>query len=579
MSADVLAVVAVLVLLLTGTLETSEALAGFGNPAVVTIAAVFLVTEGLSATGIAAWMGRRLLQIAGASEARLIGVTMAASALLSLVMNNIASVSVLLPGVSSVSRHTRISSSKLMIPLSFGSLLGGMATLFTTINIIANDALRSRGLSPFTMWDYFRIGSILTVAGMIFMATVGHRLLPTKGKKTLEPARQLPGDLAQLYHVPERVFDARILAGSVLDGATLGASRLGAAFHLNIVGIIRGGRLKLAPSPAEVLRAGDRLIVEGEADQLHDTRESLGLVIEEAGAGQGVQWVDRTIGIVEVVVSPYADIVGQSLRDIHFREKYGLTVLALRREGQPATANISEVPLRFGDALLLHGPRSQARLLRSERNFIVLNAPDDMDEIIRPDKAPWAVAALLLMVIPASLGILRTSTSALLAAAMMVLSGAVKIEDGYRAIEWKAVVLIGGMLAVGTAMHKTGVADTLSHNLLSAFAPFGPIGIVAGFYIVAMLLAQVMSGAATAVFTAPIAVSAAGQAHISPYPLIMMVVLGASTAFITPVSHPANVVVMGPGGYRFTDYGRVGGLLTLLIFLLALLLVPRFWPV
>jgi di/tricarboxylate transporter len=578
MSADVVALLAVLGLLLTGALQTGEALAGFGSPAVITIAAIFLVTEGLSATGIAAWMGRRLLQVAGASEGRLIGVTMSASALLSLVMNNIASVSVLLPGVSSVSRQTRISASKLMIPLSFGSLLGGMATLFTTINIIANDSLRSRGLAPFTMWDYFRIGSILTAAGVAFMATLGHRLLPRQGMQGLAPDRQLPGDLAQRYHVPERVFEARILAGSTLDGATLGSSRLGEAFHLNIVGIIRAGRLKLAPGPTEILRAGDRLLVEGEDVQLHETRESLGLVIDEAGTGQAVQWVDRNIGIVEVVVSPYADIVGQSLRDIHFREKFGLTVLALRREGQPAAGNISEMPLRFGDALLLHGPRSQARLLRSERNFIVLNAPDDMDEIVRPDKAPWAIAGVLLMVIPASLGILRIATAALLGAMTMVLSGAVKIEDGYRAIEWKAVVLIGGMLAVGTAMQKSGAAELISHNLLHAFAPFGPTAIVAGFYLVSMLLAQAMSGTAAAVFTAPIALSAAGQAHISPYPLIMMVVLGASTAFMTPVSHPANIMVMGPGGYKFTDYGRVGGLLTLLIFAIALVLVPWFWP-
>ncbi len=577
-SPDVVALLAVLALVLTGSLQTADALAGFGNPAVITIAAIFLVTEGLGATGVAAWMGRRLLQVAGASESRLIAVTMAAAALLSLVMNNIASASVLLPGVSSVSRQTRISASKLMIPLSFGTLLGGMATLFTTINIIANDSLRSRGLEPFTMWDYFRIGSVLTAAGILFMATVGRRLLPSQGVKSLTPVRQLPGELAQLYHVPERIFEARILAGSRLDGLTLGESQLGEEYHLNIVGIIRASRLKLAPAPGDILRAGDRLLIEGEHKQLHQTRETLGLVLDEAGAGQAVQWADRNIGIVEVVVSPYADIVGQSLRDVHFREKYGLTVLALRREGEPAAGDISQMPLRFGDALLLHGPRSQARLLRSERNFIVLNAPDDIDEIVHPDKAPWAVAGMILMVVLASLGVLRLATSAMLGAMIMILSGAVKIEDGYRAIEWKAVVMVGGMLAIGTAMDKSGAAAMLSHNLLHAFAPFGPTAIAAGFYLVSMLLAQAISGTATAIFTAPIALSAAEQSHMSPYPLLMMVVLGTSTAFMTPVSHPANVLVMGPGGYRFSDYARVGGVLTVLTFLIALLLVPRMWP-
>jgi di/tricarboxylate transporter len=578
LSPDVVSLLAVLALLLTGTLQVSEALQGFGNPAVITIASICLVTAGLTNTGVAAWIGRRLLRIAGGSEGRLVAVTMTAAATLSLVMNNIAAASVLLPGLISISRQTQIRASKLLIPLSFGTLLGGMATVFTTTNILVNDALRQKGLHSFTLWEYFRIGSLLTIAGIAFMVTIGRRMLPEHPGEKMTPWKRLPADLAKLYHMPEALFEARILAGSPLADKTVAQSQLGQSFNLNIVAILRGGRIKLSPPREEVLRAGDRLLIEGEDQRLKQTQESLGLICSVGDEVQFVELFDRDVGIVEVVISPYADLVGRSLREIHFREKFGLTVLALRREGKPAQQGVPDLPLRFGDAMLVQGPRERIQLLRAEINFILLDDLEFPDEAARPDKASWAVAAIALMLVLAGFGVVRIATASLLAAVIMVISGALKVEEGYRAVEWKAVVMIGGMLSMGTALDKSGAAALISHNLLHALAPFGHVAVLAGCYFLSMLLAQAISGATSAVLLAPIALSAAGQLGVSPYPLLMTVVLGTSSAFLTPVSHPANVLVMGPGGYKFADYARVGSYLTAIIFVLIVILVPIFWP-
>lgn len=577
-SPDVVALLTVLALLLSRTLDTADALAGFSNPAVITIAAIFLVTAGLTNTGVAAWIGRYLLRIAGKSEGHLVAVTMAASAVLSLVMNNIASASVLLPGLTSIARQTRISASKLLIPLSFGTLLGGMATLFTTVNLLVNNALRQKGIAPFSLWDFFRIGSILTVAGIVFMATLGRKLLPNYHPKDISPGGRSPEDLAKLYRLPEQVVEARILVGSPLDGHTLEESQLGQAYNLNLLGILRGTRIKLVPSPTEVLRAGDRLMIEGDVEFLHQTREGLGLVIQPAGAAALVDLADRDIGVAEIVISPHADIVDRSLRDIHFREKFGLAVLSLLRDGKPVERGVQDLPLRFGDALLVQGSRPRLKLLRAERNFIVVEEPGYASEIARPDKAPWALTGMFLMIVLAGFGILHIAAASLAGALVMVLSGALKVEEGYQAVEWKAVVMIGGMLSMGTALDKSGAAALISHNLLYAIAPLGHFAVLAGFFLISMLLAQVLSGVTTAVFITPIALSAANQLHVSAYPLVMTVILAASCAFLTPVSHPANVLVMGPGGYKFGDYARVGGYLTLIIFLLVMLLTPYFWP-
>jgi di/tricarboxylate transporter len=575
---DVVAMLAVLALLVTGTLHTADAFAGFGNPVPVTIAAIFLVTAGLTNTGVAAWLGKRIVQIAGTTEPRLIAVTMGAAATLSLVMNNIACASLLMPSLTSLARQTRTNPSKLLIPLSFGTLLGGMATLFTTTNILVNDALRAKGITPFTLWDFFKVGGLITLAGIALMVTVGRRLLPDRPVADATPAPRLPEDLIKLYRLPEQVIEARILTGSLLDARTIAQCELREKYGVNITGILRSRKIKLSPGPDEALKAGDRLFVEGETQKLREAREKLGLACQTEGSLSDLESADRNIGMTEIVVSPHSHLVGQTLHEILFSEKFGLTVLALRREGAALRTGVTDIPLHYGDALLVRGPRGRLKVLRSERDFVVLDDPPGLDEITRPEKAPWAVLSMSLMLILTGLGLLPIAAAAMLSAAVMVISGALQMEEGYKAVEWKAVVMVGGMLAVGTALDKSGAADLLSHQILHALAPLGAFAVLAGFYLVTLFLAQVISGPAITALIAPIALSAASQLGVSPYPLLMGVNLAASSAFITPVSHPANVLVMGPGGYKFRDYVRVGSVLALMVGILALTLVPIFWP-
>ena len=481
---DVVALLMLLALLLTRRLSTADALAGFGNPAVVTIAAIFIITAGLANTGIASWLGRRIMRIAGASERRLMSISMASAAALSLVMNNIAAVAVLMPVLVIIARQTRISTSRLLMPLSFGSMLGGMATIFTTVNILINHSLLRKGFVPFSMWDFFSIGSILTAAGIIFMATLGRKLLPDYPIDSLFPARRLPADLAKIYQVSENIFEARILEASPLDGKSIAQSQLGSDYGLNIIGFIRRGQIKLSPDKNEIIRAGDVLVIEGNADSLRLSQEALGLDCRMAADSPVVELADRDVGIIEIVVSPYAAIAGESLRKIHFREKYGLTVLALRREGKPIRQGIPDLPLRFGDALLVQGSRQRLKLLRDEHDFIFLEEPDVAEEIGRPEKAPWVLLGVALMLVLAGFGFQPISVASLLAAAVIIVTGSLTAEEGYRAVEWRAVTLVAAMLSMGTAMDQTGAAATISRSLLEAMGSLGPLAVLAGFFLI-----------------------------------------------------------------------------------------------
>jgi di/tricarboxylate transporter len=577
-SPDIVALLAVAALMLTGILNVTDALAGFSNPAVITIAAIFVITAGLTNTGVASWFGGYLLKVAGKSEARLVAVTMGASAVFSLVMNNIASASVLLPGLVNVSRKTKICPSKLMIPLSFGTLLGGMATLFTTVNLLANSALREKGLIPFSLWDYFRIGGILLVASTAFMVFVGRKILPNNPAKEKIRMSHFAGDLTQLYGLPALVFEASVSDGSPIHGKMISETRLRHDFNLNVIGILRGRKLKLAPEPDEIVYSGDRLVIEGEQESFREARDKVGLTIQPDRATDDQRLTDKYVGLVEVLISPHAAILGRSLREIRFREKFGIAVLALLREGVPVVRGVPDLRLRFGDTLLVQGSRRRIKRLSEEHDFIVLKSAEYFGEIGNPDKAPWALAGMVLMLLTAGFGVLPIAAAALTGALVITLSGALKADEVYQAIEWKAVIMVGGLLALGVAMEKSGAVDLLSKWMLILFPSMSHTLVLASFFLVSMSLAQILSGVTTAVLIIPLALSAASHLHISAYPLMMTVVLGSSSGFFSPVSHPVNVLVMGPGGYRFSDFAKVGTFVAVIVFALVMFFVPRFWP-
>jgi len=752
---DLVALVVLVSLTLTGLVTPAEALSGFSNPAVVTVWAVLILGSALSRTGVASVIGNRMLKMVGNHDIKMVTILMVVTGLLSGIMNNIGVASIFLPVVISIARRTKRAPSKLLMPLAYATLLGGLVTLIgTPPNILISESLRHAGLQPFRMFDFTPVGLIVMLAGIAFMVLVGRHLLPSRDI-TREVTKDRDTDYSKLYNLQERIFVIRVPASSKLAGKPIIASRLGPALGLNVIAILRNGNFRPATDPNTVIQSGDRLLVEGKNEQLagmlgkqhlqlEDEKFALqNLVTTEIGLVelnvtpdsplcgqtlQGVAFRDRfnlivlavrrgsqvwrtnpenihfqagdillaqgrhaeidslgkthswfttqpvtegvyhleerlmmvrlrpdsslvgkslvgsrfgeafglgilgiirdgsvhlmpkpdeilaagdilmvkgkqenlltleglqnleieadsppmdeleseDAGLVEIVLSPHTTLIGKTLRELNFRAKYGLNVLAIWREGRAYRTSLRDMPLRFGDALLLYGPREKARLLGSEPDFIVL--AEGAQEVPRLNKAAVAISIMALVLIPVILGWIHIAIAAIAGVVLMVLSGCLSMEEAYRSIQLNAVFLIAGMLPLGIALEKTGAAQLLAEGMLSLVGSYGPVAVMAGMFILVSLASQVMPNAAVAVLLAPIALRTAANLGISPYPLMMTVALSASAAFLSPIGHPANLMIMGPGGYKFTDYLKVGLPLTLVVMIVALLVTPLFWP-
>lgn len=575
---DIVALLVLLALILTGLITPAEAFEGFSSPAVITVWAIFIVSGGLFHTGVANLLSDRLLKIAGVRAPRLVGVLMTAVGLISAVMNNVGATAVLMPAVVSMSHKARVNASKLLIPLAFGSLLGGMITLIgTPPNILVSDSLRMAGLEPFSLLDFAPMGLVALAVGVLYMALVGWRLLPDRTPAEQYATAADPDiDVVDLYRLGERLFRARIPAGSPLIGQTLADSGLRQGFELSVIGLERGGQVLLTLSKDTILRRGDVLLIEGMVDHLMWAEATGHLDVQPEIGVQDRELQSEAVGIVEVLLSPRSRLAGKTLADIHFREKYHLTVLAILRDGRPRRTGLAELPLRFGDTLLVQGPRQNIRILQREPDFVVLGDIDGPP--VRTSKAPLAAGILVVMLVPVIAGWLPIAAAALLAGVLMVLSGCLTMDEAYQAIEWKAVFLVAGTLPLGIAMEKTGTAQFLAGVMVDIVGGLGPTALLAGFYILTNLLTQFMSNAASTVLIAPIAIGAAQQVGGNPHTLLMAVAVAASAGFLTPVAHQSNVLVMGPGGYRFGDYLKVGLPIDLLVFVVALVILPLVWP-
>ncbi len=578
--ADVVALLVVLALGVGGVLTPREAFSGFASSAVVTIVAIFVVTEGLRVTGLSERAGELLERVAGTGERRLVIVIMAAGAGLSMLMNNIAAAAILLPAVSGLARRNHISLGQLLMPLAFSTLLGGMATLFTTANIIVSGVLRGQDLAGYGVLDFLPVGIPIIIAGIAYMVLWGRRLLPEPSPLTAaerETAEQQA--LIDVYRLGERLFRARVPAGSPLVGQSLAQSDLRRTAAVNVVGLDRQDRLTAAPAPGEILIAGDILFLEGKIDEFKERPVAGWLELLPAAEWQNTHLESESVVIVEVVLAPRSTLLGQTLRAARFRDKYGMNVVGIWRGGRPIRSNLGELPLEFGDALLLQGEHGRIKLLRTEPDLIVLNGRD-AERLSAARPAQRRLALLILLGALVLAGLIPSSVGEIMlgAALLMVLVGILTMDQAYGAMEWRSVFLVAGMLPLGLAMTKSGAASLLADKLIAILGPAGPLATLGGLVLLTTLLAQVMNGAAVATVVAPIAIGAAQHTGLDPRALAMGVTLAASLAFLTPLGHPVNVLVMGPGGYQFRDYLRVGLPLTVLLIALILLLLPVFWP-
>jgi di/tricarboxylate transporter len=581
--ADLVALLVLLALAAGGVVKPEEALSGFSRSAVITILGLFVITAALDRTGVTRAMADHLLRIGGGSEARMVFLFMTGAAILSLFMNNIAAGAVLLPAAVNVSRRTQIPASKLLMPLSVGSLLGGMATFFTTANILVSTTLRDQGLKPLGVLDFTPTGGIVAVAGIIYMIVIGRRLLPVRTPVEQFAAPNRPSkDLETVYALQERLWEAEVLPNSPLAGKTLGESGIGERLGLTVIGIWHNDDANLIPTPDDVIEEGDILLIAGREDRVSQL-VAQGLKIGRGTNGRsGISGFTsiggvngRGVALIEAVIAPHSQVEGRTLKDLNFRKKYGLTAIALWREGRSYRTDVGNFPLRFGDALLMVGPPDRAKVLRAEPDFLVLGGDIDIEPPRR--RAVTAIAITIFVLAIAALNLVPVAESMLLGTVLMVLTRCLTMDEAYRSVEWRAIFLIAGMLPISIAMNNTGLATDLGNALVKALGPHGPLAVIGGLYALTVLLTQVMSGQVTALVLAPIAISAALQMGTSPQAAGLAVAIGCSTSFLTPIAHPVNVLVMGPGGYTFGDFFKVGWGLTVVCFVAVLIVLPLFW--
>jgi di/tricarboxylate transporter len=494
-------------------------------------------------------------------------IIMLTCGLMSAFMNNIGATAVLLPAVVGISRKAKVPLSRLLIPLSFSSLMGGNMTIIgTPPNIIASSILEERGLPTFGFFDFTPTGIIIFAAGIIYMVLMGRHLLPKRD--TAEDW--------QATRMRDYVTEVRVSPGSSLAGLTLGESRLGADFDLNVRAIIRNGRVHASLFRYTRIHEGDLLVVEGAVDNLIEARETLGLEIESEKKLELQNISPNDVVIIEATLAPRSGMVGRSLREVRFRDHFGFTALAIWRQGGVITQRLRDVRLKFGDALLLQGPKDRVADLQKEDDFLVL-------EPVKPEqrrrrKAPFAVGAMALVIGMVMFTEMHISVAMVIGAVLMVLSRCLTMDEAYQSIEWRSVFLIAGMLPLGTAMEITGTARFLAEGIINLVGGLGPLAVLIGIYILASLVTEPMSNAAATVLIVPIAIDTALSIGANPQTFVLATVIGASTSFLTPVGHQANVLVYGPGGYRFTDYTRVGGLLNIVLLIVAAIALPLIWP-
>ena len=569
---DLTALLTLTVLGLTGLVTPQQAFSGFGSSAVMTILAISIVSEGLHQSGITKFLSRQMFHLGQRNEPRLIFVTVLAAALLSLFMNNIAAAGVLMPAVIVLSRQTRIPPSKLLMPMAFGTILGGMATLLTTSNIIVSDALRTAGYQPFGLLDFLPIGVFVVAGGALYLTGLGRRILPVRFPAgQLARAERLHAELAALYGLRKNLSELQVLEGSCLSGINIKEGDWSRRFGVNILGISRGGHINFGPHGDEMIRVGDILLVQGEV--IPSEVEICGLkILPKLKAPKEV--ADENIILGEVVLSPRATMAGKTLKEIHFRDKYRLNVVAIWREGKPLREGLADLPLRFGDALLVQGSPMQMRLLRDDRDFILLE--EDPDAVLQPRKAGRAVAILIMVLGIAAVGWLPVAEVSLVGAILMILAGCLTMDDAYRSVEWKAIFLIAGMWPLGIAIRSTGLADSIS-QWMGGLSVYGSNALTIALILGGLSLTQLLGSQVASIVLTPIGLTMAVVVGVDPRAIGMAIALSCSLAFLTPLGHPVNMLVMGSGGYSFRDYIKVGGPLTLIILLIIMVGLKVFW--
>ena len=565
---EVVSLLLVMALVLTNTLTAGEAFAGFGNDIVITIAGLFILTGGLARTGVIDLVGRRLHRTAGDSEFRMVALIMLAAAFCAAVMKNTTTTAMFLPVVLGIAARRNMSPSKLLMPLAFGAILGGTCTLIgTSTNLAVSGALPRYGIQPFTMFELTRVGVVIVGVGLLYMLFVGRRLLPN---------RKSNESLTEQYHVRQYMTEVIVLDDSPLIGKSLAEARIGDELDLTVLGILRGeAQDRIAPNPAEQIRADDLLLVQGRVEDILKVKGEAGIEIKPDFKLNDSFLETKDTELFEAMIPRGSDFMSRTLKRLDLRNRYGVVVLAIDRHGVDLLSKISRVRLRFGDVLLIQGNREQVERLAADGQVLLLE--EISEKRARPEKRKWALLAFGVFLFFSLTHLVPLPIAVLLGVMILLASQSLRMSEAYEIIDWRLLILIACMMSFGVAMEKTGADQYLANLIVRGTGQYGPTAVLAGFFLMTVALTQPMSNQAAALVMLPIAVKTAVALGLNPRTFAVTVTYAASCSFLTPLE-PACVLVYTPGHYRFLDFVKVGSLLTIAVFAIVVWLVPLFWP-
>ncbi len=565
---DQVALAIPVVLLLGGILSPREAVSGLSSTATVTVAAMLMLGLGLRKTGMVSAIGTWARTAPLGSARMRMFVLCLVVALLSPFLNNTAVVMVFIPVFISLADQAEEPASLYLMPLSFVSILGGTVTLIgTSTNLVVHGQAEARGYDELTMFSIAPLGLIMLGVGLLYLFTIGRAQLPRRVR---------PPDLSSKYDVRRFVTELLVADDSPANGRTLADLKWGERYGVSVLGIERGPQDITAPRGEQHIRPGDVLYVQGAADRLLLLAERQRLVTPTERTRRQEKGGETPARLVEVIVAPGSHLVGRTLKDLAFAQRHDSTVLAVQQHGATVTERLADIRFRVGDLILVHGTTAALGRLADDPSFI----PVSEVKAGAAGRPRAAVAALIMtgVVAMAGFGVLDIMTSALTGVALMLFTRCVRIEEIYEEMDWLVVFVLAGLIPLGVALESTGTAALIAGGVVKVTSGLGEVGLIAAFYLVTAVLTAIVSNAATAVMLTPVAILAAGDAGVNPYALLVAVMFGASASFVTPFGYQTNVMIYAPGGYRFADFVKVGGVLNLLLLVLASVLIPVFWP-
>ena len=573
LTVDIITFCVLVPLVLTGILTPEQAYSGFSSEAVISLAAIFVISGALTATGVLDLVGSRIMKLGGGSEARTIFMLMLIACGVSAVMNNTTVTAMFAPATVVLARRTGINPSKILMPLAFASILGGTTTLIgTSTNIAVNQYFKDHKMTELRMFEITPIGLTICFVGILYMMFIGRKQLVARADDSLTAE----------YGIREYLSEIIIMPGSPLIGQRSYDCDL-SILEFRILKVIRGAE-QLLPDSRVVLEERDVLLVEGKVENLMKVKRIEGIEIKAESKLGDLALKGAKFRIAEMLVTLQSEVNGRTLREADFRAKYGITVLAIYRHGTSLVDRIGEVPLRSGDVLLLQGPDEAITNAREKFGLSLLDEvkPTTYNPKLGLRTVGLFIAAIFASTIPCVPGAqgwspLPVSVAFLIAAVLAVSIRAISVEKAYEFVDWKLIVLIGGMTAFGKAMTATQTADFLANTVIGLTGWMGPWFVMAGFFFLTVLLTQPMSNAAAALVVLPVAIKAAEQLGANQHSYAMAVMLAASVSFITPFE-PSCLLVYAPGKYRFRDFVKVGSGLTAVLSIVMLILIPLIWP-